>query len=124
MRKQIELVQTRTPIKRMKIVPEIEATEIDLCDIQDDLGHSLCADINSQETVSFVHCDITNESDNQNVADTAIAKHGKLDIMFNNASISDKIGPRIVAADCEDFKRVFDVNFFGAFLGANTLLGL
>ncbi|KAL7233781.1 hypothetical protein ACSBR1_017402 [Camellia fascicularis] len=89
-----------------------------VADIQDDLGHSLCADINSQETVSFVHCDVTNESDNQNVVDTAIAKHGKLDIMFNNAGISDKIGPRIVAADCEDYERVFDVNFFGAFLGA------
>ncbi|KAL7203938.1 hypothetical protein ACSBR2_017072 [Camellia fascicularis] len=89
-----------------------------VADIQDDLGHSLCADINSQETVSFVHCDVTNESDNQNVVDTAIAKHGKLDIMFNNAGISDKIGPRIVAADCEDCERVFDVNFFGAFLGA------
>ncbi|CAL5382597.1 unnamed protein product [Camellia sinensis] len=89
-----------------------------VADIQDDLGHFLCADINSQETVSFIHCDVTNESDIQNVVDTAIAKHGKLGIMFNNAGISGKIGPRIVEADCEDFKRVFDANFFGAFLGA------
>ncbi|THF99898.1 hypothetical protein TEA_019496 [Camellia sinensis var. sinensis] len=57
-----------------------------VADVQDDLGHSLCADINSQESVSFVHCDVTNESDIQNAVDIAITKHGKLDIMFNNAA--------------------------------------
>ncbi|CAL5331252.1 unnamed protein product [Camellia sinensis] len=89
-----------------------------VADVQDDLGHSLCADINSQESVSFVHCDVTNESDIQNAVDIAIAKHGKLDIMFNNAGIPGKCDMRIIEADGEDFKKVFDVNVFGAFLGA------
>ncbi|KAI7997036.1 hypothetical protein LOK49_LG10G01336 [Camellia lanceoleosa] len=59
-----------------------------IADVQDDLGHSLCADIGLEEAISFVHCDITVESDVQNAVDTAIAKHGKLDIMFNNAGIT------------------------------------
>ncbi|KAI7997031.1 hypothetical protein LOK49_LG10G01342 [Camellia lanceoleosa] len=89
-----------------------------IADVQDDLGHSLCADIGLEEAISFVHCDITVESDVQNAVDTAIAKHGKLDIMFNNAGITGRSDPRITAGNSEDFKRVFDVNVFGAFLGA------
>ncbi|KAL7234467.1 hypothetical protein ACSBR1_017968 [Camellia fascicularis] len=86
-------------------------------DVQDDLGHSLCADNNSQESVSFVHCDVTNESDVQNIVNTVIS-NGKLDIMFNYASIPGKCDMRIIETDGEDFKRVFNVNVFGVFLGA------
>uniref|UniRef100_A0A5B6YTA5 Putative zerumbone synthase-like n=1 Tax=Davidia involucrata TaxID=16924 RepID=A0A5B6YTA5_DAVIN len=38
--------------------------------------------------------------------------------MFNNAGISGNPDPRILAANYEDLKKVFDVNVFGAFLGA------
>ncbi|GFZ02519.1 hypothetical protein Acr_15g0011270 [Actinidia rufa] len=58
------------------------------------------------------------ESDVQQAVNTAIAKNGKLDIMFNNAGISSDMDPRIEATDNEDLKRVFNVNVFGAFLGA------
>ncbi|KAA8516784.1 hypothetical protein F0562_017106 [Nyssa sinensis] len=90
-----------------------------VADVQDDLGHSLCKDINgSEEIVSFIHCDVTKESDVQNAVDSAISKHGKLDIMFNNAGIGGNMESRILASDNDDFKRVLDVNLFGAFLGA------
>ncbi|CAK9180574.1 unnamed protein product [Ilex paraguariensis] len=89
-----------------------------IADIQDDLGHNLCKEIGSDESISFVHCDVTQELDVQTAVDTAVAKHGKLDIMFNNAGISGNMDPRIMALDLDDFHKVFDVNVFGALLGA------
>ncbi|XP_038701691.1 secoisolariciresinol dehydrogenase-like [Tripterygium wilfordii] len=88
-----------------------------IADIQDELGHSLCQEINSEESISYIHCDVTSDQDVQNAVNSAVSKYGKLDIMFNNAGI---LGPRkpITSTDNEEFKRVFDVNVYGAFLGA------
>ncbi|XP_022746655.1 secoisolariciresinol dehydrogenase-like [Durio zibethinus] len=89
-----------------------------IADIQDELGHSLCKELGSWETISYIHCDVTRESDVQNAVDLAVSKYGKLDIMFNNAGILGEPELRAIASNIEDFKRVYDVNVFGAFLGA------
>ncbi|KAK9985903.1 hypothetical protein SO802_030854 [Lithocarpus litseifolius] len=88
-----------------------------IADVQDELGHSVCKDISS-ESISYIHCDVTNESDVEKAVDMAISKYGKLDIMFNNAGISGNIELGILESKNENFKRVLDVNVFGAFLGA------
>ncbi|KAM4090401.1 hypothetical protein ACJW30_09G058900 [Castanea mollissima] len=77
-----------------------------IADVQDELGHLVCKDVGF-ESISYIHCDVTNKSD-----------YGKLDIMFNNAGISGNMESRILESENEDFKRVLDVNVFGAFLGA------
>ncbi|XP_038701694.1 secoisolariciresinol dehydrogenase-like [Tripterygium wilfordii] len=89
-----------------------------IADIQDELGNSLCQELDSPESITYVHCDVTSDTDVKNTVDLAITKYGKLDIMFCNAGISGILESRIVATDNEDFKRVFDVNLFGVFLGA------
>ncbi|GKV31879.1 hypothetical protein SLEP1_g40535 [Rubroshorea leprosula] len=88
-----------------------------VADIQDKLGHSLCQELGNSESISYVHCDVTSESDVKNTVDFAISKCGKLDIMFNNAGIMSS-DATILGADSENFKVVFDVHAFGAFLGA------
>lgn len=90
-----------------------------IADIQDDLGYTLCKALGSQETISYIHCDVTCDSDVKNAVDMAVSKYGKLDIMFNNAGILGNCKtPEILTNGNEDFKRVLDVNLFGAFLGA------
>ncbi|XP_057972188.1 short chain aldehyde dehydrogenase 1-like [Malania oleifera] len=89
-----------------------------IADIQDNLGHSLCESTDSNGNISYVHCNVTSDSDIQNAVDMAISKYGKLDIMFNNAGIYPNSASTILATDDEDFKRVFEVNVFGAYLGA------
>ncbi|KAF8370146.1 hypothetical protein HHK36_031820 [Tetracentron sinense] len=89
-----------------------------IADVQDDLGHSICKDLGSDENISFAHCDVTSDTDVRNAVATAVSKYGKLDIMFNNAGISGNMDSTVLGADNENFKRVFDVNVFGAFLGA------
>ncbi|KAK7852339.1 short chain aldehyde dehydrogenase 1 [Quercus suber] len=88
-----------------------------IADVQDELGHLVCNDIGS-ESISYIHCDVTNESDVEKAVDMAVSKYGKLDIMFNNAGISGNMESRILESENKDFERVLDVNVFGAFLGA------
>ncbi|CAK9180573.1 unnamed protein product [Ilex paraguariensis] len=88
-----------------------------IADVQDDLGLSLCKDLGS-ENVMYVHCDVTVDGDVKNAVDAAVSKYGKLDIMFNNAGIPGKLDFSIQSADNENFKRVFEVNVYGGFLGA------
>ncbi|RDX75699.1 hypothetical protein CR513_44390, partial [Mucuna pruriens] len=88
-----------------------------IADVQDELGHSLCKTLGTN-TIHYVHCDVTNDSDVKNVVDVAVTKYGKLDIMYNNAGISGDSTRSIVGSDNEAFKRVFEVNVYGAFLGA------
>ncbi|KAI6696485.1 hypothetical protein NL676_016604 [Syzygium grande] len=89
-----------------------------VADVQDKLGQSLCNELGAKGTVSYVHCDVTSDEDVKNVVDFAIAKYGKLDIMYNNAGIPGKIYPSVLDYNNEDFKKVLDINVYGAFLGA------
>ncbi|KAG6678620.1 hypothetical protein I3842_14G089800 [Carya illinoinensis] len=54
----------------------------------------VCQDKSINGAISYVHCDVTSESDVQNAVNAAVLKHGKLDII------------------------IFDVNVLGSFLGA------
>lgn len=89
-----------------------------VADVQDKLGPSLCEELGAEGAVSYVHCDVTRDEDVKNAVDFAVAKYGKLDIMYNNAGITGKVYPTVLDADGEDFKRVLDINVCGAFLGA------
>ncbi|XP_039022116.1 secoisolariciresinol dehydrogenase-like [Hibiscus syriacus] len=88
-----------------------------IADIQDDLGHSLCQDL-GPENISYDHCDVTCESDVENVVNLVVSKYGKLDIMFNNAGIIGDNEVRVTDTSTETFKRVFDINMLCGFLGA------
>ncbi|MGD7340600.1 SDR family oxidoreductase [Ralstonia pseudosolanacearum] len=90
-----------------------------ILDIQDERGRTIAQELDSDENVMFIHCDVTKESDVKNAIDTTITKFGKLDIMYNNAGISGDIsGVNILNSSSEEYKRVFDVNVYGSFLGA------
>ncbi|CAJ1884230.1 unnamed protein product [Sphenostylis stenocarpa] len=89
-----------------------------IADVQDALGHSLCKTLSTNTPIHYLHCDVTSESDIKNVVEAAITKYGKLDIMYNNAGISGDSNKAVVTSGNENFKRVFEVNVYGAFLGA------
>ncbi|CAI0391587.1 unnamed protein product [Linum tenue] len=81
-----------------------------IADVQDKLGQSLI--------VSFVHCNVTSDSDLENAVDTAVSRYGQLDIMYNNAGIGGNLDTTILNSDNADFKKVLEINLFGSFLGA------
>ncbi|XP_059627767.1 secoisolariciresinol dehydrogenase-like [Cornus florida] len=95
-----------------------QGAKVMIADIQDDLGHSVCNDLGPAHA-SFVHCDITNETDVQNAIDKSVAKHGKLDIMFNNAGLvtTGSLKPCILDNEKADFEKILHTNVVGSFLG-------
>ncbi|GJY44418.1 ARID DNA-binding domain-containing protein, partial [Tanacetum coccineum] len=56
-------------------------------DILDDLGQTVVENI-GLEKASYIHCDVCIESDIEKAINYTIDKHGKLDIMVNNAAIA------------------------------------
>ncbi|XAR69801.1 Secoisolariciresinol dehydrogenase [Bertholletia excelsa] len=89
-----------------------------VADIQDDLGHALCQELGPHYPISFVHCDVSSDSDVESAVEAAVSQHGRLDIMFGNAGIAGDFNHYISTADPADIRRVFDVNVVGAFLCA------
>uniref|UniRef100_A0A0E0HNW0 Uncharacterized protein n=1 Tax=Oryza nivara TaxID=4536 RepID=A0A0E0HNW0_ORYNI len=87
-----------------------------VADIQDELGASLVAEL-GPDASSYVHCDVTNEGDVAAAVDHAVARFGKLDVMFNNAGVSGPPCFRMSECTKEDFERVLAVNLVGPFLG-------
>lgn len=59
-------------------------------------------------------CDVSNESDVNNMLDDIIKKYGRIDCVVNNAGISCDSLP--FEKDVNDFKRVIDVNLIGTYL--------
>lgn len=87
-----------------------------VADINHDLGKNLCEELGGPEHASFVHCDVSKESDVETAVNTAVYTYGKLDIMYNNAGIVDPFGS-ILNSTQEDFLKVLKVNLLGPFLG-------
>ena len=90
-----------------------------IADIQDELGHSVCQSIGSDQPITYVHCDVSSEPDVKNAVNTAVSKHGKIDIMFSNAGvIGNELTPNILGEDRDSFKTVFETNVLGGILAA------
>jgi NAD(P)-dependent dehydrogenase (short-subunit alcohol dehydrogenase family) len=66
---------------------------------------------------------VTRDSEVQNVADLAVSMNAKLDVIYNNADVSSDVDPRILSTTGDEFKRVVDVNLFGAFSELNMQPG-
>ncbi|KAG5573216.1 hypothetical protein H5410_062982 [Solanum commersonii] len=89
-----------------------------IADIQNDLGNSLVKQIGTEQTIIYIHCNVSIESDVKNVVDATIAKFGKLDIMCSNAGVLGKPISSILDVDHDIIRDVFDVNVVGAFFCA------
>ncbi|KAG2683045.1 hypothetical protein I3760_10G014100 [Carya illinoinensis] len=87
-----------------------------IADIQDELGHDIAS--TNVDAISYVRCDVTRESDVENAVNIAVSKHGRLDIMFNNAGCSDPAEGKITTFEQEAFNKVISLNVLGSFLGA------
>ena len=98
-----------------------EGASVVIGDILDEQGRQTEAEL--QELgyqVTYVHLDVTNESDWQSAVQTAVSAYGKLDILLNNAGIL--IRKNIEETTVEDWDRIFAVNSKGVFLGTKAAI--
>uniref|UniRef100_A0ACD5YT04 Uncharacterized protein n=1 Tax=Avena sativa TaxID=4498 RepID=A0ACD5YT04_AVESA len=80
-----------------------------LADIQDDLGRAVAADLGPN--ASYARCDVTDEAQIAAAVDLAVARHGRLDVMYNHAGVSGpKATDSIASLDLADYDVIMATN--------------
>ncbi|XP_076932067.1 short-chain dehydrogenase reductase 2a-like [Bidens hawaiensis] len=88
-----------------------------LADINDEIGLSIASSLSPFAT--YVHCDVSLESEVENLIDSTISRYGRIDILFNNAGVlgNQSKHKSIVDFDVDEFDKVMSVNVRGVALG-------
>ena len=98
-----------------------EGAKVVIGDILDDLGRQVEAEIaEAGGDITYVHLDVTSESDWEDAVRTAVEGYGKLDILVNNAGILIRAG--VEDTTVEDWDRIMDINAKGVFLGTRAAI--
>ncbi|KAJ4973427.1 hypothetical protein NE237_006601 [Protea cynaroides] len=93
-----------------------EGAKVIIADIDTQLGPLAAHDLGPEG--HFVPCDVTIESQVAAAVDLAVTRHGKLDVMYNNAGITGpSMPPSIADLDLDKFDRVMAVNVRGSIAG-------
>ncbi|ODT59249.1 SDR family NAD(P)-dependent oxidoreductase [Phenylobacterium sp.] len=91
-----------------------EGAQVVAADIQDDKGAML--EKRFPGKVAYAHCDVTDEAQIEAALKKAKSEFGGLDILFNNAGISDRM-TSIAEITAEGWSWIFDVLVRGPALG-------
>jgi gluconate 5-dehydrogenase len=68
--------------------------------------------------VTAVRCDVSSEEDVHQLVKTAVAEHGRIDVLVNNAGVADLRGLGAEQFDTETFRQIVEVDLIGAFMVA------
>lgn len=93
-----------------------EGAKVVIADINDEQGESLAREIGN--AAFYQRVDVSCARQMQSLVDSAVARFGRLDIMFNNAGISGAQHPRFLDDDLADFDHVIGINLFGVMSGS------
>ena len=98
-----------------------EGAKVIFGDIQDEKGKALETEVrNSDGEATYVHLDVTSESDWQKAVSKSVELYGKLDILINNAGVFLRKTLE-ETSECEwDF--VQSINSKGVFLGSKSTI--
>lgn len=76
----------------------------------------------------YIPCDISDAGQRQALFDGVLSRHGRLDVLVNNAGVAPAQRLDILSTTEENFSRVLDVNLKGGFFmcqaGARAMIGL
>lgn len=91
-----------------------EGAKVLVADMHDVKARALVDELG--DAAAFFRADVSREDDVEAMVGEAVARWGRLDIMFNNAGFGGAIGP-IETITTDDFDITFDVLVKGVFLG-------
>ena len=89
-----------------------EGARVVVADLDAERGKAAAEEVGGR----FVPCDVTSESDVQQLFDSAVDAYGSLDIAFNNAGISPPDDDSILETGLDAWRRVQEVNLTSVFL--------
>ena len=93
-----------------------EGGKIIVNDINKAMGERVVAEITEAGgTASFFAADVTKSADMKALVDAALSRHGKLDVMVNNAGWTHRNRPALEVSE-EEFDRCFAVNVKSIYL--------
>ena len=92
-----------------------EGAKVVIADLNEDRGAALSAALGA--ATRFKRADVSKREDVQALVEFAVAEFGGLQVMFNNAGISDVSYGRLLDDDFVRFERVMYVNVLGVMLG-------
>jgi len=85
-----------------------------LCDVDGEGGSRLASELPNAQ---FLRVDVTREADLAEAVDLAVSRHGKLDIMVNNAGLIGAMGS-IAGLPAESWRKTMSILLDGVFFGA------
>jgi len=89
-----------------------EGATVVLTDVLDEDGEKAAAGIDRAE---YLHLDVSSESDWETVVADVMGRHGRLDVLVNNAGID--LVKRLEATSMDEWNRLVAINQTGVFLG-------
>ena len=92
-----------------------EGAEVVITDVLADVGQQHAAAIGA----SFVGHDVRSEEEWAEVVRQTIERHGRLDVLVNNAGIYER--GKLLDTTVEQYRRIIDVNQLGVFLGMKAV---
>ena len=96
-----------------------EGAKVVIADVLDPDGMAVAAEINELGgDATFVHLDVSSESEWQQAIEAAVSAYGKLDVLVNNAAIWR--GGHVLETTGEQWDVILDINAKGVFLGTKA----
>ncbi|CAL0319974.1 unnamed protein product [Lupinus luteus] len=83
-----------------------------IADVQDDLGHKVAESIGTNKC-TYIHCNVADEEQVQNLIQSTINTFGQIDIMFSNAGIRSELEQTITELNIPELNRLLAVNASG-----------
>ena len=92
-----------------------EGAQVVVADVDKERGEELAEKLGN--SARFKSTDVSDAEQIQELVDFAVSEFDGLDIMFNNAGVSQAMCSRFIDDDLKDFRKVVDVNLFGVMAG-------
>ncbi|MEH7245824.1 3-oxoacyl-ACP reductase FabG [Neobacillus niacini] len=89
-----------------------EGAKVVICDYDDSAGRKLLEELN-HENLTFLKVDVTDSSQIEEMVQTTIEKHGRIDVLINNAGIT--MDGFLTKMKETDWEKVIAVNLSGVF---------
>ncbi len=92
-----------------------EGAKVVIADVQQERGDAVVTELGAN--ARFRQSDVSKADQVEALVEYAVSELGTLDIMVNNAGITDLNHGPLIDADFSNFRRIMDVNLLGVMLG-------
>ena len=99
-----------------------EGARVVIGDIDDERGKEVVEELGGADAATYVHVDVTDKDQVDNLFATAKQVYGSVDIAFNNAGISPPDDDSILDTELDAWRRVQEVNLTSVYLCCKAAL--